>query len=141
MKIWLCMEFFLLTLPKVNIRHSVLKMALLGNIMWRLKCPQSIDDIAKHFVDTHIPNEQIGKHNFSTAYIDLHDPWFAYRRRIAFIYGVAVCYKSSNGEPAKRGWNRSLWRNHKILAPDELVEVIFDATLEHLKRITEEVKY
>ena len=115
-------------------------MALLGNILWRFRCPVSIDGIATDFVDTRIPQDQIAKHDFRTAHVEWEDPWLAYRRRIGSIYGVAVCYKPPNDTPSKRGWNRRLWRNHENLTPDELVETIFDTALERLKRINEEIK-
>lgn len=111
-------------------------MAMLGNILWRFKCPKSVAEIARHFVDNYTPKDQIGKYDFETAYIDWEDPWFAHRRMIGSIYGVAVCYKPPDDSPTMRGWNRQLWKEHETLTPDELVETIFDMALERLKQLT-----
>lgn len=113
-------------------------MTMLRNILWRFKCPKSVADIARHFVDTYIPNDQIATHDFETAYTDFIDPWFAYRRRIGFIYGVANNYRPPDNSTVARGWNHKLWKSHETLTPDELVETIFSTALERLQQIAAE---
>ncbi len=110
-------------------------MALFKNILWKFRCPTSVDDIAANFVDAHISKEQKTKYDFDAAHIERADPWFAYRRRIAAIYGVASTYKPAENKPSKRGWNRGLWSKHENKTPDELVEAIFNTVLERLKRL------
>lgn len=115
-------------------------MSLLEDFLWRFRCPEAIDAISDHFVTNYVPMEHSDEFDFTTAYVDWVDPWFAYRRMIGSIYGIVICYKPPDDSPTKRGWNRRIWEKHKELTPDALVEAIFDNVLERIKGIVAQTK-
>jgi hypothetical protein len=99
---------------------------------WRCTCPGTIESIADDFINNHLlPLKGIRSLDFSK--IDDGDPWFAWRRRISAIYGVATTYRDPRGKSPKPGWNRRLWRNTPDLAPEQLVERIFDTAIARLR--------
>jgi|GEM_PF-5166087 len=108
-------------------------MEFFENIIWRLKCPHSVDEIAEHFIANYIPTEYLGTYDFSGAFTDFQDPWFAYRRMLANIYGVSDCYKPPDDSPSQPSWNRKLRLRYPDLDPEGLVELVFTRMLDLLK--------
>ena len=107
---------------------------MISRLLWRkFRCPSSRSKIAQHFLDNYVLKDHLEDLDFDTAYDEFVDPWFAYRRRIGSIYGVAICYKPPDDSPSKMGWNRKLWRENPEHTPEELVELIFDEFLALLK--------
>lgn len=99
---------------------------------WRLTCPNTLEAIAQDFIENHLPNrEELNSLNFEQ--VDNRDPWFAWRRRICTIYGVATSYKHPNGKLARPSWNHRLWSNVPDLDPEVLVDRIFDIVIARLR--------
>lgn len=111
-------------------------MKLFKNILWTFHCPTDVDTIAAHFVAIHVPKQEAGELDFTTAFTPWQDPWFAYRRMLGSIYGISACYKAPDDSPSKPGWNRKLWKKHSDLTTDELVEKVFIEVLNLLKKHT-----
>ena len=102
---------------------------LAPNFSWRRKCPETIEQIAEDFVDNHCPPID----EMSLSLFDrIHDgdPWFAWRRRISTIYGIAEEFADPRNRPQRGGWNRRLWKQYDSYLPDDLVEIAFDATIQ-----------
>jgi len=110
-------------------------MKLFEDILWKVKCPTDIEVIAAHFVDNYVPENHFRTLDFSAAFIPWQDPWFAYRRMLGSIYGIAACYKPPDDSPSKPGWNRKLRNKHPNLHTDELVEKVFLEVLAILKEL------
>ena len=109
-------------------------------VAWLRRCvpqstPHTVESIASHFVEKHLPSGASLDAVDAARVADVYDsdPWFAWRRRICALYGVATCYCDPRGTVAKRGWNRRLWANHGDVEPERLVELIFDVVIELLQ--------
>ena len=97
---------------------------------WRMKCPSTVRGIAEHFLEIHCPSVT----QFLTASIGNAPgslvPEFAWRRRISAIYGISKHYSHPREIRQQRGWNRTLWKNHPDMSPDELVDLVFTTMME-----------
>lgn len=109
-------------------------MALLKTVHWRFRCPKQIDGVAKDFVEWISRDIDPSNLDFDSAFVEFHDPWFAWRRMIATRYGIASNYRSPNGVPAKPAWNRKLRKRNSDLTPEQLVERVFERVVVRLRR-------
>lgn len=102
------------------------------NFFWRRYCPYTIREIATDFLDNHCP--PLCAMNIDPDFqVGDRDPWFAWRRRIASIYGIAINYAAPQNDHQKRGWNKKLWSQYEACSPDELVDRVFTKTIELLR--------
>ena len=76
---------------------------LVQSLLWRIRCPKAKDDIAKHFAKRVSNWVEVSELDFTEAFADYQDPWFAWRRMISSVYGVAIGYRAPDEAPAKRG--------------------------------------
>lgn len=103
---------------------------------WRKVCPDTLEAIADDFIAKHLPDCSVCQ-ALDFNRIDDGDPWFAWRRRVAAIYGVATCYQHPRGDVARPGWNRSLWQHHPNTSPEQLVDRIFEQIIQQLRTANE----
>ena len=102
---------------------------------WHWTCPHDVDTIADDFVKNHLPLDKPQFWLLDFDNITDGDPWFAWHRRIAYVYGVASTYQDLRGKNAAPAWNRRLWSQHEDADPEELVHTIFIGVIERLQSI------
>ncbi|MCO6045155.1 hypothetical protein NG895_14685 [Aeoliella sp. ICT_H6.2] len=109
------------------------------NFHWRLTCPDTVDSIAVDFVERRLPKlDSLRDLDFGNI-TRCGDPWFAWRRRICFLYGVSNHYHNPSDPVVLRGWNHRLWRNEPGYEPEALVDRIFDEMIQRLQLKLEDV--